>query len=790
MSTETPHDNGALDLSTTYDIIEKRGFSRATFLKAGGGLVIGLAFPSVAGAKVVTATAASASPLKKVPTLAPISEVNPGALSSWLWIAPDGTVTAFTGKVELGMGNQTSLSQIVAEELYVNVAKIKMVMGDTDICPDQGPTYGSLTISLAGPQLRSAAAAGYQTLLQMASTALGAPASSLSVSNGVVSDGSSSISYGDLVKGQVFTAAIPVTGTAPYYSLTAPTKPVANYEIVGKSIPRVDIPPKVAAEYEYVHDVRVPGMLHGRVVRPPAIGAQLVSVGKVPKGVKLVVIKNFVGVAAENEWDAIEAASKLKTKWTTWNGLPEQADLESYIYDTPSTTTVAFANPATKTVAQAQAAATSGMANAVKTVSGTYTTPIETHGSLGPSCALVDVQPNQVLVYSGTQGPNVVLTAVASALNVSPDIVHVRAYPASGCYGRNGSDPVTVDAALMSQALGAPVRVQWMRADEHVWDPKGPATIHQMSGGIDADGNVVAYQHEGWLAGSEGDVTIIGAALAGQVAFTTQASPGWSTNYFTYTFPNAAVISNQQNDLASDQNNGTGIISAWLRSPAQFQITYAHESFIDELAALAAADPIEFRLKYLTDQRFINVLQKVASLADWQTRPSPSGDANSKKRVVTGRGVGMALRDGTYAGNVAEVSVDRHTGKVTVNKIWGTQDCGLIVNPQAIKLGAEAGITQGTSRTMLEQVNFSTSAITSVDWYTYPILRFDQTPEVIFEAINNPSVPANGSGEPTMTPTAAAIGNAIFDATGVRMRDLPYRANYVKVQLKAAGKSV
>jgi CO/xanthine dehydrogenase Mo-binding subunit len=809
MSIETSERRG-LDIGQDYEIMEKRGFTRATFLKGGGALVIGLAFP-VAAAVDPAVAAANVAPLKQIPTVGPVVSVNPGLLSSWLAINADGTVTGFTGKVDLGQGNQTALSQVIAEELYVSVDKVNLIMGNTDTCPDQGYTAGSSTMAAGAPQLRQAAASGYQTLLQMASTVLGQPVADLHVADGVVGvvgDPSATVSYGDLVKGQVFTATIPYTGTAASFTLqVTDTKPVSEYTVVGQSVPRVDIPPKVTAEYEYVHDVRVPGMLHGRVVRPPAIGAQLISIGKVPDGVKPVVIGNFVGVAAETEWEAIQAAANLETKWTSWAGLPTMEGLDEFIYNTPpSSTTVAVSNPAVpkaQTATPAGVAAATGnvathLASAAKTISGTYTTPIETHGSLGPSCALVDVQPNQVTVWAGTQGPNGLINAVGQALGLTEvdntyPTVHVHAYPASGCYGRNGADPVAIDAALMSQALGVPVRVQWMRADEHVWDPKGPATIHQMQGGIDADGNVVAYQHEGWLAGGEYDTSIIGAALAGKTAYTAGAFAGWSSNYFEYTFPNVAVIGNQLNDLASEQSGGpkfVGLISAWLRSPAQFQITFAHEGFVDELAALAEADPVEFRLRNLTDPRFINVLQHVASMANWDTRPSPAGASTSKDRVVKGRGVAMALRDGTYAGNVAEVEVDRHTGQITVTQIWAAQDCGLVVNPRAVTLGAEAGIVQGVSRTLLEQVTFNESIVTSVDWITYPILRFEQAPVVTFEPLNNPSVPSNGSGEPPMTPTAAAIGNAVFDATGVRLRNIPFRAKYVLEQLTAAGKNV
>jgi nicotinate dehydrogenase subunit B len=789
------------------EIFEGSGLTRSTFLKAGGALVIGIALPMVAE----TASAdASVSPVKQVPTLTPLSSagIPVSALSSYLAIAANGKVTAFTGKVDLGQGNQTSISQIIAEELYLTADKISLIMGNTDTTVNQGYTAGSSTIQTMWTSMRPAAAFGYQTLLQMAATKLGVPAANLTAANGIFTDSANpsvTVSYGDLVGGQVFTQTVPTKGTA----LNVPAnmmKPISQYTVVGTSADRIDIPPKVTGDYEYVQDIRVPGMLHGRVIRPTGIGSQLVTVGPAPKGVQIVRINNFLAVAAEDEWTAIQAAENLKVTWTQWKGLPTMAGLNQYILSSPEikgspalmtssadASTQATINPIPAapnwTLPQAQANVNAALAGAAKTITAEYDTPMNTHGSLGPSCAVVSVLPSQVMVWAGTQGPSGVLTSVASVLGVNPNIVHVHGYPAAGCYGRNGADLVCIDAALMAQALGVPVRVQYMRADEHVWDPKGPATIHQMKGGIDASGNVVGYYHEGWLAGAQYDTTVIGAVLAGKSAYTLGGG-SWSTGYQVYTFPNTAVIAHSQPDLATAQNGGLGVYSAWLRSPAQFQVTFAHESFVDELAALAEADPIQFRLKYLTDQRYIAVLNHVAAMAGWQTRPSPGGDASSSKRVVTGRGVSMALRDGTYAGNIAEVQVDRHTGQITVNKIWGAQDCGLAVNPRAIMLGAQGAIMQGVSRTLIEELQFNQSIVTSDDWVTYPVIRFDQAPPIEFDVINNPTFTMNGSGEPPMTPTAAAIGNAVFDACGVRMRSMPFKPGKVKAALKAAGKLV
>lgn len=781
------------------------GLTRSSFLKAGGALVIGISLPGLAG----TATAeADVSPAKQVPTLPPVPDagISPNVLSSYLAINGDGSVTAFTGKLEIGHGNQTMITQLVAEELYLAPDDITLVMGSTDSTINAGPTVGSQTTKTVWTTVRPAAAFGYQTLLQMAAAKLGVPATQLTAAGGTFTDtqnSSNKVTYGDLVNGQVLTQTL---NTATVTTM----KPISEYTIIGTSQPRVDIPPKVMAEFEYVHDVRVPGMLHGRVIRPPAIGAQLVTVGPAPEGVQIVRIGNYLAVAAEDEWTAIQAAQNLKTTWTSWTGLPKPSEFRDYVLtkqpeipnypqlitptadasnaSAPNQTTDPIPAAPNLSIYQAEANVTAALKGAAKTLFAEYSTPMETHGSLAPACAVASVLPSQVVVWSGTVGPAGLRTTISTVLGVNQEIVHVHPFPPSGSYGRSGSDACAVDAALMAQALGVPVRVQWMRADEHQWDPKGPATIHQLQGGVDDDGNVVAFYHEGWLAGGENGTMLISAALAGKIALT-ESTGGWSTAYQCYTFPPqaTAIVVHSEPDVGTAQNNGWGIFSAQLRSPGQFQITFAFESFVDELAALAGADPVQFRLKYLTDERYINVLNTMAEMADWQTRPSPAGAASSSSRVVTGRGVAMCLRGGTYAGNVAEVQVDRGTGKITVNKIWGAQDCGLVVNPRAIQLLADAGIQQGISRTLIEQLTFNQSIVTSVDWYTYPVIRFDQSAPVEFQPINNPAYPPNGSGEPCMTATAAAIGNAVFDAAGIRLRDLPMRPASVIEALKANG---
>ena len=703
--------------------------------------------------------------------------VDPSNVGSWLAIHADGTVTAFTGKVELGMGNQTALIQVVAEQLDIPFDSITMVMGDTALCVDQGVTAKSETIHAAGAQLALAAAGGRNALLQLASHKLGAPLSKLKVSDGTVSvtrDPSKSVTYGELVEGNVLEATFPMQKNPPPSPPTIKTdafglKSPSEFKVVGKSIARVDIPPKVTGSYEYIQDVRVRGMLHGRVIRPPALGAKLLSHGDAPAGVRVLREKNFLAVVAENEWDAIKAARTLKTRWSSWSGLPEQADTSDFLRQTRSE----------DTVVDRGGNINAALKGAAKRLTATYETPVETHGSIGPSCAIVDVIDGAATVWSGTQGPNSVQASVATALKLPLERVHVVTYPASGCYGRNGSDPATVDAAIMSKLAGAPVRVQWMRQDEHGWDPKGPATVHDLRGGLDASGRIIAFEHEAWLP-AEFNVTIIGGVLSGTMVAMPQ-SGGWGGR-LSYDVPNRRLLAHNQKNLAAENDTGVGMISAWLRSPAQFQLTFAMESFVDELAHAVGADPVAFRLRHLTDKRMATALRTVAKLANWKLRRAARNDGR-RAGVAKGRGVAVSLRNGTYNAEIANVEVDRKTGQVRVTHIYVVEDHGLTVNPRACELGIEAGIVQSVSRTLLEQVDFSRSAVTSVDWASYPILRFSGTPKVTTRIIEHAELPATGTGEPHTCPVPAAINNALFDATGVRVRTLPLRPERLKQAL-------
>jgi CO/xanthine dehydrogenase Mo-binding subunit len=402
------------------------------------------------------------------------------------------------------------------------------------------------------------------------------------------------------------------------------------------------------------------------------------------------------------------------------------------------------------------------------------------HGSIGPSCAVADVQGDHATIWSGTQDPHGMKDSVAKILGIPPANVHVMNVEASGCYGRNGADDVTTDAALMSQMVGKPVRVQYMRQDEHRWEPKGPAMVHDFQGGVDADGNVVAYGHTAWTPPHFDTVNLTGRLVGISIGSSPPGNiPNWGTDLL-YDFPNVSIVENEQGEFAN------AIRTAFLRGPAWFEYVFAKESFIDELAAAAKRDPVEFRLAYLNDQRVKDVLQAVAQAANWQTRPSPAPQAGLSG-IKTGRGVAVVNYSdygkppgfGTRVAEIAEVQVDTTKGDIQVTRFWVAHDCGLMINPRAIQGQIESNVIQGTSRTLKEEVVFDNSNVTSVDWRGYPILTYPEVPQINITLINRPDQPSTGVGEPATTPVPAAISNAVYDATGVRLRNLPFRPDDV-----------
>jgi CO/xanthine dehydrogenase Mo-binding subunit len=739
-------------------LVDETEVSRLAFLKGGGALVVGFTF---AGSllKAGKAQAATGS------TLAPPAT----AIDSWVAIHADNTATIYHGKVELGQGSPTGLLMIAAEELDLGMDQIRTHRVETGVTPDQGVTAGSTSISRGGPQVRQAAAEARLALLTLASKNLGVPISQLSVSKGVVSGGGKTVTYGALLGDQLFN--VPFTGKAPQ-------KPISAYTLVGTRQPRVEIPAKVTGAYTYVQNVRVPGMLHGRIVRPQGqgdYGKPIVplsvdesSVKKLP-GVQVVRKGNFVGVVAKDEYVAIQAATQLKV---TWQESPTMAGVGNIAesYRAAKTTNKVSFNSGDVEAAKAKAA---------KTFSGTYVAPFQTHGMIGPSAAIVDYQPDGITtVFSHTQLPYPLRDRVAKILGLTSAQVKLIRIEGSGCYGHSAYDDCALAAALMSQAAGAPVRVQFMRWDEHGWDNYAPAELVDIEAGIDANGKIVAFDYSstqpGWMS-VETTEEQNGTALP----TTATGNADLDNSGAQYALPNRRVIARSLSNI----NSGVPKV-IWMRAPGAPQALFATEQMIDEMAHAAGLDPIAFRKLNITNYRWLGVLDTVAKAANWQPRVANS--TSQSGTVLKGRGIAIGGFASTYAGVIAEIEVNTKTGKITAKHMYAAQDAGLAISPSLIEQQMEGCLVQGTSRALLEEVVFTKKRVSSLDWYSYPILRFKDSPEVTTVVIDNKQEKSSGSGEPTTAPVPAAIANAFFDATGVRLRTYPLTPARVRAALAAA----
>jgi nicotinate dehydrogenase subunit B len=752
-------------------------FSRRQFLKGTGALIVSFNFlPSL-------------PPAFGQATVGPGIDADPTSLDSWLAIAQDGTVTVFSGKVDLGTGVETALAQIVAEELDVPFERIHMIGLDTTKAINQGTTAGSRSIERGGPQLRQAAAAARQELLKLAAVRLATAPENLVVKDGIVSvagNAAKKVSYGELIGGKQFNIKITATGTG-WDMKVAPevrAKDVKDYKIVGTSKKRIDLPPKLTGEFTYAHDVRVPGMLHGRVVRPPTITAKPANVDEssikdIPGLVKVVQEGSFLGVVCQTEWAAIKAARALKVSWSQpATKMPSGAEeVFTYIKNTKSLrdqVTVNKGNPD----------AVLGQAN--KTYEASYRWPFQMHGMMGPSCAVADVGKGQATIYSGTQGSFETRKAVADLLGFDEKNVRILYREASGSYGRMGADDVAEDAALLSRAVGKPVRVQWMRDDEHGWEPKGPAQLDIARAGVDAQGKITAWDFadRGFplTAASGRGLRLLASRQIGMKPTADGNSNGTQGGGEMYTFENQKCAAPLIPWVQADE---TPLRTGYLRAPGDMARCFASESFIDEIAADLRVDPVQFRMRYLGEnKRGADALTAVAKQAKWQERPSPN--APSTGSTARGRGVAISNRAGAICGAVAEVEVDKSTGQVNVKRFVLSHDCGLIINPDGLKNQIEGNIIQGVSRALMEEVQFDSSGIKTLDWKSYPVIRFLDVPEIEIVLINRPEMPALGGGEPSSAPIAAAIANAIFDATGVRIREAPFTPARVLTGMKKA----
>jgi len=733
-------------------------FSRRDLLKGGGALVIGF---SLAGAGSAAAARGDVA-----------GPPDPNAIDSWLAVNRDNTATIFLGKVELGQGNTTGLLQIAGEELDLDMSQLAAVRVDTNVSPNQGATVSSSSIHRGGPQLRAAAAEARQVLLQLASMRLGVQVGSLTVSKGVVAvggDPSRSVRYGDLLGDKPFN--VKLTGTAPQ-------KPIGRYALVGTRVARLDIPDKVSGRYVYMQHVRAPNMLHGRVVRPRGQGAY--GAGAKPASIDEGSIKHiparivrkgdFLGVVAEHEWDAVKAARELKVAWQADASLP--GDLFEAMRAAKTTDTVVIdAGDAGKALAQAAHVA-----------AATYRCPYQAHVPFGPNCALADVGADRALVMCSTQDPYASRGMLAEVLGLPVEKVRVQYYEGSGTFGHSCYEDAAQAAAILSQAAARPVRVQFMRADEHGWDNYGPAHLAEVRAGIDADGRLVAYEYQGWQHGWIANETSHELALR-----TAPKERTAGTSIIVNRISTGSMYAVANRRVVSHAVPMTGYLKgAPLRSPLDLSFSFASEQIIDELAHAAKIDPLAFRRKNIADARWLGVLDAAAAAAGWQPRVAVSSPASAE--VVTGRGIGLGSHHVSYGAAVAEIEVNRRTGEIVARRVFAALDAGLIVNPALVENQIVGQAIQAVSRVLKEEVTFDGNGVNSLDWVSYPVLRFAEHPQVTAIVVQRLDEPSTGAGEEVMGATAAAIANAVFDATGVRLRQYPMTAERVKAAL-AVGKT-
>jgi len=752
---------------------------RRKFLQSAGTLTIGFCWwgssflPPFAGENKVDSSPQAAS------------------LDSWMAIGSNGIVTVLTSKVDVGTGVLTALSQVVAEELDVAFHRIRMVTGDTDHTIDQSQTSGSRTLHKAGPQLRQAAAAARRELVRRASSRLGLPPENLTVEDGIVSGPggkSGSVSYWELIGNKRFDLTMTAAGTGENLQLASdvPPKNPKVYKIVGTSIPRIDLPAKFCGEFMYTQDMRVPGMLHGRVIRPNhpislPTGVDEGSIRDIPGVIAVVRKGSFVGVVATTEWSAVQAAANLKVTWSEPTiKLPANADAAfAYLRDTKS-----FHDQAVADKGGMQWGPTS--AQQASTFQATYRWPFQMHGMIGPSCAVADVGPKTACVWTGSQGIFRTRRAVADLLGFAERDVRIVYVEGSGCYGRMCPDDAAEDAAVLSRAVGKPVRVQWMRQDEHIWEPKGSAQLLSVRARVDGQGKILAWdfmdRYHPYTAGVDNRL------LAARQIGMEQTGPGALGHGFNYGKAGGGDLygfEQQRIILAAIpwiQNDLTPLRTCNLRAPGTVARTFASECFIDEIAAHLATDPVQYRLSLpVNDSRTQDVLKAAAVKAGWMTRPSPS--PLSGESTAHGRGVACSNREGTMVAAIAEIDVDKKTGKISVRRITVAQDCGMIANPDGVKNQIEGNVLQGISRALFEEVQFDESGLRSTDWGSYRTLGFEDLSEVEILLINRPELGFLGVGEAAVIPIPAAIANALFDATGIRLRDAPLTPERVKSAL-------
>jgi len=836
-------------------LISERHFSRKSFVKGGGALIVGF---SIAGASLAGRAQAGAVPDGPQGPYATVAR-DLSQVDSYLTLHPDNTISVTSGLSETGTGSSTGMLMIAAEELGMDMSQMRFAPPDTGVTPPQQQgTNTSFGTKGIGPQVRSAAAYARQALLGLAATRFGVPAAALTVSKGLVSGGGQSATYAELLGGNLFNITMPLAGiySGSYHGLAgpdghtptpskasffgpyaepgdAPAKPASQYTIVGTQVPRIDLPEKITGKFTYIQDIRVPGMIHGRIVLPRGQGAygsgatpltvDSSSISHIPDA-QVVQKGNFVGVVAPREYDAIQAAAQLRVTWAEPPPISSSGNLWKKMRDDDAAGLTRADNGSIGAeygglfgpVGDVDAA----LASAARVVSQSYGYQYQIHAPIGPMCAVADVTPTGARIFTYAQGLQGMNTDIAQWLGLPDTQVRVTEYQGASYHGggRGGVQPA-VAAAVMSQAVGRPVRVQLMRWDQHGWDRFGAMFLYDLRGGIDAKGNIVAYERtdyspvqaatvitEQQLGGAGQDGPGLGQVPGPQNL--SPMTPEVTANGVQYNIPNWRVTWK----ALPTWNNYFGTTA--MRASQSSQTTFSTEVFMDELAHAANMDPVAFRRQNVYTgaymkmdgngphiqsgnsaaptnwnftSRFLGVLNAVVQASNWQPRVANSIEQTGD--IVTGRGVSWGPRTwpATFGAVVVEITVNKKTGKIRVNHIYAAEDSGLSVNPAGMENSIAGQVVFNTSRALYEEVQFNTHRQTSLDWVSYPILRFKDAPEVTAIIVNNPTIPPAGAGDHVMEHVPAAIANAFFDATGVRLREVPMTPAKVRAALAANG---
>ncbi len=748
--------------------------NRRNFLSATGALTVSVMMPGIAAA-------APTAGLAKRPPL------DPKKLASYITINANGTATAYFGKMDMGQGTDMGVAQMVAEELDLPVSRVFVEMGDSASSVNQGGASGSTGVSHGGATLRNAAAEARRQLVNMAAQRLNVAADDLTVTDGVISSKTTptkKVTYGELIGGRWFDSEVEWNGKIGNdlaVKSPAKLKDPKDYKVYGTSPPRRDVAPKILGTGKFVTDIRLPGMLHARMVMPPVAGAEPVSVDessiKSIPGVKVIWQKAFLGVVAPKEWDAVKASRMLKVTWSeTKAPFVEQKNLYDHIRGAKSIKS-GGEGPFMKEPAKVDEA----FKSAERVIEATYEWPFQSHASMGPACAVVDYKPNGITtLWTGSQKPHFAGDGVAALLDLKPEQVRGIWVPGPGSYGRNDAGDAAAAAAIFSKAVGKPVRFQAMRNEATGWGPKSPASVHTVRAGLDKDGKVVAWHFHSKafdrlnVSSNESDPS---DTLHGQmIGVKPKAQLTYGSPSNSYKFD----VRHLSWDVVPPMlESASPLRSSHLRDPLGPEIHFAHESFVDEVAFATNSDPVAFRLNYVSDQRDKDVIDAAAKKAGWQPRTAARKQRDGD--IATGQGIAYSTRNGTRVAVIAEVEVDTKTGKVRGKKFTVAHDCGIVINPQLLTQTIEGNVSQALSRAIHEEVKFDTKNVTSVDWETYPILDFTERPmQIDVVLINRQNIPPNGAGEGSMRPIVAAVANAIYDATGIRLRQGPFTPERIK----------